>query len=280
MEQIQKIKSLISQADYILIGAGAGLSTAAGNTYSGERFEKNFKTFIDKYNFKDLYTSGFYNFETEEEKWAYWFKHIYIANTGLPVLPLYKKLYDFLEKTKKDYFVITTNVDDCFYKAGFNPNKIFRPQGSYKILQSQKACHPGLYDYTDKINEALKYIDEKNCTLPSKYVPKCPKCGGKMFCNIRCDEYFVEGEVFKNGQKNYSEFLEKIQGKKVVLLELGVGFNTPVIIRFPFEKMTSKNKDFHLVRLNMNELDCIINLGNKVTFIPGDMNKALNLICS
>ena len=121
---------------------------------------------------------------------------------------------------------------------------------------------------------------KKNVTLPSKYVPKCPKCGGKMFCNIRCDEYFVEGEVFKNGQKNYSEFLEKIQGKKVVLLELGVGFNTPVIIRFPFEKMTSKNKDFHLVRLNMNELDCIINLGNKVTFIPGDMNKALNLICS
>ena len=215
MEQIQKIKSLISNADYILIGAGAGLSTAAGNTYSGERFEKNFKSFIDKYHFKDLYTSGFYDFKTEEEKWAYWFKHIYIANTGLPVLPLYKQLYDFLEKTKKEYFIITTNVDDCFYKAGFNPDKIFRPQGSYKILQCQRACHQGLYDYTDKINEALKYIDEKNCTLPSKYVPKCPKCGGKMFCNIRCDDYFVEGDVFKNGQKNYAEFLEKIQGKKL-----------------------------------------------------------------
>ena len=280
MEDIEKIKNILSKADYVLIGAGAGLSTAAGNTYSGERFEKNFKSFIDKYNFTDLYTSGFYNFKTEEEKWAYWFKHIYIANIGLPVLPLYKKLYDYLENSKKDYFIITTNVDDCFYKAGFSPNKIFRPQGSYKILQCQKACHPGLYDYTDKIEKALKYIDEKNCILPTEYVPKCPKCGGKMFCNIRCDDYFVEGDEFKKGQKNYVEFLEKIKGKKVALLELGVGYNTPVIIRFPFEKMTSKNKDFHLIRLNMNELDCMFDLGDRVTLIPGDMKEALELICS
>ena len=124
----------------------------------------------------------------------------------------------------------------------------------------------------------VKNIDEKTCTIPSKYVPKCPKCGGKMFCNIRSDEYFVEGEVFKNGQKNYSEFIKKIQGKKVVLLELGVGFNTPVIIRFPFEKMTSQNENFHLVRLNMNELECIMDLGDKVTLIPGDMAKSLELI--
>ena len=280
MEQIEKIKSLLSQADYILIGAGAGLSTAAGNTYSGERFEKNFKPFIKKYNFTDLYTSGFYNFKTEEEKWAYWFKHIYVANIDLPPLPLYKKLYNYLENSKKEYFIITTNVDDCFYKVGFDPNKIYRPQGSYKILQCKYACHPGLYDYTDKIKEALKYIDEENCTIPSKYVPKCPKCGGLMFANIRCDEYFVEGDVFKNGQKHYYEFLDKIQGKKVVLLELGIGFNTPAIIRFPFEKMTSQNKNFHLVRLNMNELECIFELGNKATLIGGDMKKSLELICS
>ena len=244
MEEIAKIKNLLKHADYILIGAGAGLSTAAGNTYTGERWEKNFKPFIEKYNFKDLYTSGFYDFKTEEEKWAYWSKHIYIANTGLPELPLYKKLYNYLTNSKKEYFIITTNVDDCFYKVGFDPNKIFRPQGSYKILQCKYACHNGLYDYTKQVEEMVKNIDEKACTIPSKLVPKCPKCGGKMFCNIRSDEYFIEGEVYETGQRNYYKFLEKIQGKKVVLLELGVGFNTPVIIRFPFEKMTAKNKDF------------------------------------
>ena len=126
----------------------------------------------------------------------------------------------------------------------------------------------------------VKAIDEKNCTIPSKLVPKCPKCGGKMFCNIRCDEYFIEGDVFKNGKKKYLEFLEKIKGKRVVLLELGVGFNTPIIIRIPFEKMTSQNENFHLVRLNMNELDCLVDLGNKVSLIPGDMKNSLELILS
>ena len=147
-------------------------------------------------------------------------------------------------------------------------------------MQCKYACHNGLYDYTKQVEEMIKNIDEKACTIPSKLVPKCPKCGGKMFCNIRSDEYFVEGEVYETGQRNYYKFLEKIQGKKVVLLELGVGFNTPVIIRFPFEKMTAKNKDFHLVRLNMNELECVMDLGNKVSLIPGDMAKSLDLILS
>ena len=267
MKEIEKIKKLISKADYILIGAGAGLSTAAGNTYTGERFTKNFKPFIEKYHFTDLYTSGFYDFKTEEERWAYWSLHIYIANVGLPELPLYKQLYNFLlynflEKSKKEYFIITTNVDDCFYKVGFDPNKIFRPQGSYKILQCKYACHKGLYDYSKEITEMIKVIDEKTCKIPSKYVPKCPKCGGPMAPNIRADEYFVEDDFFKRG----------------VLLELGVGFNTPVIIRFPFEKMTAQNDNFYLVRLNMNELDCIMDLGNKVSLIAGDMSKSLSAI--
>ena len=127
MKEIEKIKKLISKADYILVGAGSGLSTAAGNTYTGERFTKNFKPFIEKYHFTDLYTSSFYDFKTEEERWAYWSKHIYIANIGLPELPLYKQLYNFLEKSKKEYFIITTNVDDCFYKVGFDPNKVLTP---------------------------------------------------------------------------------------------------------------------------------------------------------
>lgn len=280
MQEIQKIKTLLSKADYILVGAGSGLSTAAGNTYTGERFTQNFRAFINKYNFTDLYTSSFYNFKTQEERWAYWSKHIYIANIGLPELPLYKKLYNYLEKSKKEYFIITTNVDDCFYKVGFNPNKIFRPQGSYKILQCSYACHKGLYDYSKQITEMIKVIDEKNCTIPSKYVPKCPKCGGSMSPNIRADEYFIEGETFHKGKVNYLNFLDKIEGKRVVLLELGVGFNTPTIIRFPFEKMTSQNSHFYLVRLNMNDLQCIIDLGNRVSLIGGDMSKSLEAIIS
>ena len=209
MQEISKMKNLLLEADIILIGAGAGLSAAAGNTYSGERFDKNIKPFKEKYNFEDLYTSGFYYFKTEKEKWAYWSKHIYIANTSLPELPLYKKLYNFIENSKKDYFIITTNVDDIFYKVGFDPHQIFAPQGSYKILQYQKACHQGLYDYTNQVEEMIKNINEKICTIPSKLVPKCPKCDKKCFVildvmNILLKEMFIimSLKIMKNFKKN------------------------------------------------------------------------------
>lgn len=222
-EKIFKIKELLNNADAILIGAGAGLSTAAGIKYSGKRFEENFADFINKYNFTDMYTSSFYNFKTEEEKWAYWAKHIYINNTGIKGTKLYKNIFKLLKD--KEYFVITTNVDDQFYKSGFDKKRIFAVQGSYKYIQCSKPCHNKIYDSTEKIEEMLKHIVD--CKIPSNLVPICPVCGETMDVNIRKDEHFVQDDMWYNQSKNYQEFIEKNKNKKVLLLEFGVGFNTP-----------------------------------------------------
>ena len=272
-----KIKNLFQTSDYIIIGAGAGLSTAAGVEYSGPNFTNNFQPWIKKYNFKDLYTSSFYNFPTQEEKWAYWSKHIYIANVGMPPTELYKNLLNWVKN--KNYFVVTTNVDDQFYKAGFDPNLICRFQGSYAYLQCARACHKKLYEYSEKIKEMVKNINEKNCTIPSKLVPKCPVCNGPMEPNIRKDEFFVEDENWRKMVQNYNNFLKNIpKDKKVLLLEFGIGFNTPGIIRFPFETLTNENKNWFLVRFNTQQKECIIDLGNKFILIDEDIKFALKKI--
>jgi NAD-dependent SIR2 family protein deacetylase len=272
-----KIKNLFQTSDYIIIGAGAGLSTAAGVEYSGPNFTNNFQPWIKKYNFKDLYTSSFYNFQSQEEKWAYWSKHIYIANVGMPPTELYKNLLNWVKN--KNYFVVTTNVDDQFYKAGFDPNLICRFQGSYAYLQCARACHKKLYEYSEKIKEMVKNINEKNCTIPSKLVPKCPVCNGPMEPNIRKDEFFVEDENWRKMVQNYNNFLKNIpKDKKVLLLEFGIGFNTPGIIRFPFETLTNENKNWFLVRFNTQQKECIIDLGNKFILIDEDIKFALKKI--
>lgn len=272
-----KIKNLFQTSDYIIIGAGAGLSTAAGVEYSGPNFTNNFQPWIKKYNFKDLYTSSFYNFQSQEEKWAYWSKHIYITNVGMPPTELYKNLLNWVKN--KNYFVVTTNVDDQFYKAGFDPNLICRFQGSYAYLQCARACHKKLYEYSEKIKEMVKNINEKNCTIPSKLVPKCPVCNGPMEPNIRKDEFFVEDENWRKMVQNYNNFLKNIpKDKKVLLLEFGIGFNTPGIIRFPFETLTNENKNWFLVRFNTQQKECIIDLGNKFILIDEDIKFALKKI--
>jgi len=272
-----KIQNLFQTSDYIIIGAGAGLSTAAGVEYSGPNFTNNFQPWIKKYNFKDLYTSSFYNFQSQEEKWAYWSKHIYIANVGMPPTELYKNLLNWVKN--KNYFVVTTNVDDQFYKAGFDPNLICRFQGSYAYLQCARACHKKLYEYSEKIKEMVKNINEKNCTIPSNLVPKCPVCNGPMEPNIRKDEFFVEDENWRKMVENYNNFLKNIpKDKKVLLLEFGIGFNTPGIIRFPFETLTNENKNWFLVRFNTQQKECIIDLGNKFILIDEDIKFALKKI--
>ena len=275
--EYSKIQRLFQTSDYILIGAGAGLSTAAGVEYSGPNFTDNFQPWIKKYHFKDLYTSSFYHFQTEEEKWAYWAKHIYVANVGMKATELYKNLLNWVKNKK--YFVVTTNVDDQFYKSGFDPNLICRFQGSYAYLQCAKACHKKLYDYTEKIKEMVKNINEKNCTIPSSLVPKCPVCNGPMEPNIRKDEFFVEDENWKKMVYNYKNFLKNIpKNKQVLLLEFGIGFNTPQIIRFPFESMTSENKNWFLVRFNTQQKECIIDLDDKFILIDEDIKVALKKI--
>ena len=274
LEKVEKVKDLIKKADYILIGAGSGLSTSAGIEYSGKRFEDNFQDFIEKYNFTDMYTSSFYDFETEEEKWAYWSKHMYINDIGMEATNLYRDILKFVKDKK--YFVITTNVDDQFYKAGFDKDKIFATQGSYKYIQCSKACHNKIYDATDMVKKMLKQI--KDCKIPTELVPKCPVCGENMDVNLRKDAFFVQDDNWYKQDKRYEEFIDNAKDKKVVLLELGVGFNTPGIIRIPFEQMTFQNKNWNLVRINKGECTPFLDIKQRFISFENDINKIVELL--
>ena len=274
-EQIKQAVALIENAEMVLIGAGAGASTAAGLTYSGNRFTDNFSEFIEKYGseyMKDMYSSGFYPFPTEEEKWGYWSKHSMLNRFVPPAFPLYKQLYEIVKE--KDYFVLTTNVDHQFHKAGFAVERIFATQGDYGNIQCEKGCHQKIYD----AEELFYQMDEarKDCMVPTDMVPKCPVCGGNMSMHLRCDQYFVEDENWHEAAGRYGEFLQKLVEKKGVLLELGVGFNTPTIIRFPFEKMMRDNGNLSLLRLNLNEAFVPENLGTRAIGIDGDMAGAIS----
>ncbi|MGI8386886.1 Sir2 silent information regulator family NAD-dependent deacetylase [Robertmurraya sp. P23] len=249
MTRIAKTKKAIEEAEYILIGGGAGLSAAAGITYSGKRFTDHFGAFIGRYGFTDLYTSSFYPFETEEEKWAYWAKHIHLNRYDVGATKLYKDTFQ-LVKDKK-YFVISTNVESQFEKAGFPSDKVFEIQGDYRYLQCAIGCHNKLYDNEQLVNEMLmKTVD---CRVPSNLVPKCPVCGGMMDVNLRKDQFFVQDERWYELDKLYKDFLQVSEGKKIVYMELGVGFNTPGIIRYPFERMTYHSDNATLIRFNRDE---------------------------
>lgn len=243
--RIKNAKQIIKNADYIVIGAGAGLSDAAGLKYGGESFEKNYKEFIDKYNFSDLYSASFYQFETEQEKWAFWAKVIKFNRLN-SALNLYKKLLELVKN--REYFIITTNVDGQFEIAGFNKDNIFAVQGDYAFLQCKKACHNKLYDNRNIAEEWLKNI--KNCKIPEKLIPKCPVCGKNMEMNLRKDINFVQDEKWYEKSEKYDKFMQKAKGNNLLLLEIGVGFNTPGIIRFPFEKITNIEDKTKLIRIN------------------------------
>ncbi len=243
--RLQQAKQAINNAEYILIGAGAGLSTAAGLEYGGESFQRDYKEFIKKYHFEDLYTASFYPFSSQEEKWAFWAKLIKLNRFREP-LRLYQELLELVKD--KNYFVITTNVDGQFETAGFNIEKIFAVQGDYRFLQCENACHNKLYDNKEMVEEWLKHTE--NLKIPKQLVPKCPVCGGNMEMNLRKDANFVQDENWYKQAQKYDEFLYRIENKNVVLLEIGVGFNTPGIIRFPFEQMTYQHLKTILIRIN------------------------------
>lgn len=249
---LQKAEAAIAVADYILIGAGAGLSTASGINYSGPEFEVAFKDMIERYGFTDLYTSSFYPFKTEEEKWAYWSRHIYYARFAPEAKPLYKGLLEIVQG--KEYFVITTNVDGQFIKAGFDPDKVFEVQGDYGLMQCATACHPRRYSNESLVKQMVE--QQINCRVPSDLVPTCPVCGGPMEINVRKDQIFVEDERWHTLAHRYYEFVAKASEKKLVLLEYGVGYNTPTIIRFPFERMAAELPHTTLIRINKDYPDC------------------------
>lgn len=250
--EITRLKDALKAADAVLIGAGAGLSTAAGFTYTGERFEKYFSDFIEKYGFTDMYSGGFYPFETPEEHWAYWSRYIYINRYADADNGVYKKLFEFVKD--KDYFVLTTNVDHQFQKAGFDKKRLFYTQGDYGLFQCSVPCHNETYD-NEKIIRKM-FAEQENMRVPAELVPKCPKCGKPMTMNLRSDDKFVQDEGWYKAAKRYDNFVRTRGNTKILLLELGVGYNTPVIIKFPFWKITAKNPNAVYACINKGEALC------------------------
>ena len=269
--RILQAKQAIKQADYIIIGAGSVLSTAAGLLYSGEKFEKDFREFIEKYHFDNLYSASFYKFKTQEEKWAFFAKMIKLNRYNEKPLKLYQELYEIVKN--KEYFVLSTNVDGQFYNSGFDKDKIFEVQGDYSYLQCENACHTKLYNNKELVEKWLR--NTKNCKIPSDLVMKCPVCGGNMDMNLRKDANFVQDENWYRQSEKYEDFLSRSKGKNVVLLEIGVGFNTPGIIRFPFERMTAISEKTTLIRINKDYPNPMLEIKNKTISFDEDTNKII-----
>ena len=247
-DNIQRLKKAIDEANAIVIGAGAGLSTSAGFTYSGERFEKYFSDFGEKYGFNDMYSGGFYQYETPEEMWAYWSRYIYINRYMDAPKPVYENLLELVKD--KDYFVITTNVDHCFQKAGFDKERLFYTQGDYGLFQCSEPCTPVTYDNEDMVRDMVER--QSDMRIPSELIPKCPNCGKPLTMNLRSDDKFVEDEGWDRAAERYNQFLRTRKGR-ILYLELGVGYNTPGIIKFPFWQMTAKNPDATYACVNYGE---------------------------
>lgn len=269
----EKLCQVLEQAKTVVIGAGAGLSTSAGFTYSGKRFDKYFEDFAKKYQFKDMYAGGFYPYETLNEYWAYWSRYIYVNRYMNPSTPLYQKLYKLVKN--KDYFVITTNVDHCFQKAGFDKKRLYYTQGDYGLFQCSAPCHEKTYDNAEAVLEMLKAQGYKikadgrlflpagitaKMSIPDEQIPFCSKCGKPMSMNLRADDTFVQDDGWYEAANRYEQFLKQHKDTKVLFLELGVGYNTPSIIKYPFWNMTKHWHNATYACLNMRE-----------TFVPEEI---------
>ncbi len=270
-DNIRCLKQEIETADSIVIGAGAGLSTAAGFTYSGERFEKYFSDFIQKYGFSDMYSGGFFPFESPEEHWTYWSRYIYINRYMDVDNGTYKTLLSLVKD--KDYFVLTTNVDHQFQKAGFDKHRLFYTQGDYGLFQCLEPCCQKTFDNEEFIRRM--YNEQKNMRVPFELIPKCPECGKPMTMNLRADDKFVQDEGWYKARERYADFLRRHEGMHMLFLELGVGFNTPVIIKYPFWQITAKNPNAVYACINFNEAFCPEELEKKSICIGGDIAEVL-----
>lgn len=269
--KIQQLKQELATADAVLIGAGAGLSTSAGFGYTGKRFEQYFGDFIEKYGFKDMYSGGFYPFETLEEQWAYWSRYIYINRYLDAPKPVYHDLFKLVHN--KEYFVLTTNVDHCFQKAGFEKQRLFYTQGDYGLWQCSKPCHQMTYDNEATVKRMLE--QQKNMKIPGELVPYCPICGAPMSMNLRQDTTFVEDRGWHEAAKRYAEFLQNHQGRHILYLELGVGDNTPGIIKYPFWNMTAQNPKAVYACINLSEAYAPKEIQRQSICLDGDIGTML-----
>ena len=288
-EKIQRLGNVLEEADVVIIGAGAGLSTSAGFVYDGERFQKYFGDFKEKYGFRDMYSGGFYPYDTLEEHWAYWSRYIWINRYADAPKPVYDELLALVKD--KDYFVLTTNVDHCFQKTGFDKERLFYTQGDYGLFQCSVPCHKETYDNAEiirKMIEAQGYVIAENgeinlpegivpkMEVPSELVPHCPKCGKPMSMNLRADDTFVEDGGWHKAEQRYSDFLCRHQNMRVLFLEAAVGFNTPTIVKYSFWRMVYEWEDALYACLNYGEAFAPDEIKKKSICINGDIGAILN----
>ncbi len=270
-EKIIKLKQAIEDTQVIIIGAGAGLSAAAGLLYSGERFKRLFADYIDKYGFSDMYSAAFYHHQSPEEFWGYFSKHIYYNRYAQDLNNTYANLFKLV--SNKDYFVITTNVDHIFQNTGFDKEHLFYTQGDYGLLQCSVPCHNKTYDNKELIYQMVN--EQTNFKIPTELIPYCPKCAKPMTTNLRKDNTFVQDSGWDKAMIRYQTFIQENKAKKVLFLELGVGFNTPSIIKYPFWQMTYNNKNAILASINMGDAICAKEIVDQSLLFDDDIKKVL-----
>ena len=268
---MERLKAALQDCDAVVIGAGSGLSTAAGFIYTGERFETYFSDFARKYGFRDMYSGGFYPFDTLEEYWAYWSRYIYINRYQDAPKPVYEDLFKLVQD--KDYFVITTNVDHCFQKAGFDKKRLFYTQGDYGLFQCSEPCCQETFENETAIREMVRR--QEDMKVPTELLPACPHCGKPLTMNLRSDNKFVEDEGWHRAAERYENFLRTHAGQKILFLELGIGYNTPVIIKYPFWQMTAKNPNAIYACINQGQAVCPQEIQRQAICINIDLGNAL-----
>ena len=270
-DKIRLLKNALDEADAVVIGAGAGLSASAGFVYDGERFEKYFSDFIRKYGFKDMYSGGFYPYDTLEEHWVYWSRYVWINRYEDAPKNVYEELLALVKN--KDYFVLTTNVDHCFQKAGFDKKRLFYTQGDYGLFQCPEPCCQQTWDNEAVIREMTER--QTDMRIPSELVPRCPNCGKPMTMNLRADDTFVQDEGWYEASERYTGFIRSHQGMKVLYLELGVGYNTPGIIKYPFWQMTYRNPKAVYACVNYGDAAAPGEIADRSVCIDGDIGEVL-----
>ena len=270
-EPMERLKAALQDCDAVVIGAGAGLSTAAGFTYTGERFEKYFSDFAAKYGIQDMYSGGFYPFATPEEHWAYWSRYIYINRYMDAPKPVYDTILKLVQD--KDYFVITTNVDHCFQKAGFDKKRLFYTQGDYGLFQCSEPCCQETFENEAVIREMI--ARQEDMKIPTELLPVCPHCGKPLTMNLRCDNTFVQDEGWHRAAERYENFLHTREGGKILFLEFGVGYNTPVIIKYPFWQMTAKNPNATYACINQGQAVCPREIETQSICMDADIGQVL-----
>lgn len=270
-EQIERLKEELAKADAVVIGAGAGLSTSAGFVYNGERFKQYFSDFEAKYGFHDMYSGGFYPYDTPEEHWAYWSRYIYVNRYMDAPKPVYDALFELVKD--KDYFVITTNVDHCFQKAGFDKKRLFYTQGDYGLFQCSEPCCQETFENEEMIRSMMER--QKDMKIPTELLPICPHCGKPLTMNLRSDNRFVEDKGWHEAAERYQLFIRRHQNMRVLFLELGVGYNTPVIIKYPFWRMTLNNPKATYAVINYGEAICPDEIKRRSICIDADIGSVL-----